>query len=429
MLADAVQWPFWLFGSLALIGLALKMGAKLPHAIMGSMVWALAPVVILQAREASNDLIVGSLFWIGMNFVYQRPIRLRGLFVALAAAFMIGTKLGALGLVGVLVAFALWNILRIPNKRAALCTFLGLLLCFGVVNSYWYLSNWRTVGNPIWPVGIRLGPLALRGSFSLSGYAESYTPSLLADRPTWQQLWMVWLEPDSYYAHDSKLTGFGPLWIILGIPSIAAWSILERKGWSLILASVLILMTLSLSWHTRYSLFLPGLGGLALAVVLSRLHSPVRVVVQLLVVAGALFSFLVALDVYNIGFFWVPQAYRSSVNSGWPLLGGAYRWLDINTRAPAKLVYGGAVAFPGPLWGEDLRHQVDYVVPSDQDQWQRAVLGQNIEWAFVVIGSREDNFLAGSSHFALVVDDRRIEYPLTLRSRIYRVVGGANGKD
>lgn len=86
------------------------------------------------------------------------------------------------------------------------------------------------------------------------------------------------------------------------------------------------------------------------------------------------------------------------------------------------------MAFPALLWGEDLRHTVEYVRPYDSESWKRAVLAEEVEWAFVVIGSREDKFLADSSRFALTVDDRRIEAPATLRTRVYRVVSERSGK-
>jgi hypothetical protein len=429
VLADAVQWPFWLFGMLALVSLATKMGAKVPHAVLGSTVWMFAPVAMLQARNAGNDLIVASLFWMGMNFVYQRPVtRISVSLAGVAAGLLLGTKLGAVWLIIVLGVFTIWNVMRASNKRSVAVAILAVWVAFGLLNAYWYLSNWRHTGNPIWPVGASAGPLAFRGSFSLDEYEVSYTPPLLAGKPVWQQLWLVWLETESRYAEAAKLTGFGPLWIVLGIPSIVVWLGLEQRGWPLVLTSLVPLIGQSLAWHTRYTLFLPGLGAIALAVVLSHLRASLRVCTKLVLLAGAVFSFLVVLDVHKINYMRMPQAYRAPVYSGWPLLGGAYRWLDANTRTPARVVYGGPVAFLAPLWGEDLRHTVDYIRPSDRDSWEPAVLAKGTEWAFVVIDSVEDKLLASSSQFALVVDDRRFESPASLPSRVYRVVKEGSGE-
>lgn len=429
MLADAVQLPFWLFGVLAIVSLSLKMGAKVPYAFMGGSVWMLAPVAVLQARNAGNDLMVASLFWMGMNLAYQRPasplvVSLTGI----AAGLLAGIKLGAGWLVIVLGVFTVWSIVRSPNRRALVVVFLAVWVGFGLLNAYWYFSNWWHTGNPIWPIGGSLDPLVHQGRFWLAKYEERYTPSLLQGKPLWQQLWLVWLETESHYHEAAKLTGFGPLWIAVGVPSIAAWVILERKSWPLVLASLLVLVLQPLAWHTRYVLFLPGLGGIALAAVLSRFRAVARVTAKLMLMGGAVFSFLMVFEAHKLCYLWMPQAYRAPVYGNTSIFAGAYRWLDANTRAPARVAYGGPVAFPAPLWGEDLRHSVAYIRPSDLELWERAVLDRGTEWVFAVIGSVEEETLKGSSRFALVVDDRRVDYPATLRTRIYRAVGERAGE-
>jgi len=423
ILADSVQWPFLLFGTLSLISLAQKMGARFLPSIAGSIMWLAAPVAILQSQDARNDLIIAALYWMGLNFVLQHPLSFLSILLSgVAAGLMLGSKVGAFGLAGVVGGFALWRFRRVSNKRAVLLAFLIGWIGFGLLNAYWYVANWQQTGNPLWPLNVSLGPFHLRGGFSLEGYAAHYTPPQIANRPFWEQWWVVWMEPSSYYASGAKLSGFGPLWIILGLPSIFIWASLERKGWALILSAFLVMATQPLSWHTRYVLFLPGLGSIALACVLSKFRPWVRRCITPLLVIGVLFSLLVTINIHNVKYMWIPDTYRVSVFSGWPLLGGAYRWMETNSRSPDTIIYGGPIAFVAPLWGEDLRHAVRYIRPSDQEAWQQSVLESGSHWAFAVAGSKEDEFLATFPYFQLVVEDRRIEEPPTLKINVYQVI-------
>ncbi len=423
ILANAVQWPFLLFGALSLISLARKLRADILPSIAGSLVWFAAPVSILQSHAALNDLIIAALYWMGLNFAFRRPpTPLSTLLSGIAAGFMIGSKVTAFGLAGVLGGFTLWRLKEVTDRRTILLAFLVGWIGFGLLNSYWYIANWQQTGNPLWPLNVHLGPLHLKGGFSPEGYASRYTPPLIVNRPFWQQWWTVWMEPSAYYAPGAKLSGFGPLWIVLGLPSIFIWACLERKGWSFILSSFLLLAVQPLSWHTRYVLFLPGLGSIALARVLSQLRSWAKGSILILLIAGTIFSFLVTVSFNNLKYVWLPDAYRTPVLSGWPLLGGAYRWMETNTQAPSTIVYGGAISFVAPLWGEDLRHTVQYVRPLNQEIWEQSVTSQGSRWAFVVIGSKEDHFLANSPNFQLVIEDQRISEPPTLLINIYQAV-------
>jgi hypothetical protein len=421
--ADAVQWPFWVCGMLAVISVARKMGAGLEHGLTGSLVWVFAPVVMLQAQTAHVDLMVAALFLIGLNFAYRRPVSPFSVsLTGLAAMLIAGMKLSGATLVVLLAFLAIWGIARAPNRRPLVWAFLVVWIGFGLVNSYWYLANWQQTNNLFWPINVSLGPLKMKGSFNLAEYEQTYTPGSLANQPAWLRPWLVWLERDSNYAADAKLTGFGPLWLILGIPGIVAWAILDRKGWPLILSALVLLLVESLSWHARYMAFLPGLGGIALAVVLTRFGTGVSVLVRVLLLASALFSCVVAYNPYRPGYVGIPETYRSAAYSGWMPLSGAYRWLDANTRAPAKVVYGGPVAFLAPLWGEDLRHTVEYVKPAQSVDWEKAVLDSGAEWVFAVIDSREDQLLAKSPGFTLVLEDKRPTYLKNLQTHVYHVV-------
>lgn len=80
---------------------------------------------------------------------------------------------------------------------------------------------------------------------------------------------------DRSVIYDDRFGGLGALWPLLGVPATAAAVVvLGRRRRHLLVWSVPFLAALALQpapWWTRFVLWLPGLGALALAVVLGRL--------------------------------------------------------------------------------------------------------------------------------------------------------------
>lgn len=422
-LVDAVQWPFWVFGTLALVSLSIRLGAGVTDAVMASLAWALAPVTILQAQEGYVDLIVAGLFWMGMCFALRPPSISSMVLVGISAGMLLGTKFGTfhliVGIIGVALWFAFQARTRFQTLVLALCLS-GLLS--GLINSYWYLDNYRHTGNPLWPLGLSIGPLHFQGPFALSGYSQWYTPEELRNQPVLKQWWTVWKEEDSYYTWDSKLNGFGPIWFIIGLPSILMWVIMERKQRFLLLILVALLLAQPLSWHTRYILFFLGLAVLAISWLLKMINRIIKNAIQILIICGAIFSFAVSFDIYSFKFIWIPEKYKTASYGDWALSGGNYRFLDANSWTSDTVAYAGAIAFPGLLWGEDLRHHIVYLdlrMMSSNTEWLESLRRENIRWFFVIMDSPEDRVLQSIGEFRLLVEDQRFEYPNSLRTRLY----------
>lgn len=425
ILVDAVQWPFWVFGTLALISLSIRWGAGITSAAIGSLAWALAPVTILQAQEGYVDLIVAGLFWIGMCFALRPPSILSMVLVGISAGMLLGTKFGTFHLIAGIVGMAIWSAfqarIRFRTWMLALCLS-GLLS--GFINGYWYLDNYRHTGNPLWPLDLSIGPLRFHGPFSLSGYSQWYTPEELRNQSVLKQWWAVWKEIGSYYTWDSKLNGFGPIWFVIGLPSILIWGILKRNSRFLLLIIAFLLFAQPLSWHTRYVLFLPGLAVLSISWLLGRLNRITRNAIQVLTVCGAIFSLAVSFDIYSVKYIWMPHKYKTAVYGDWALSAGNYRFLDANAWTSDIVAYAGAIAFPGLLWGADLRHHIVYLdlrmISNNTDLWVELLRNMNIRWFLVIVDSPEDRHLQSTNQFRLLVEDQRFEYPNSLRTRLYR---------
>ena len=58
------------------------------------------------------------------------------------------------------------------------------------------------------------------------------------------------------------------------------------------------------------------------------------------------------------------------------------------------------------------------MVPSNTE-WLESLRRENIRWFFVIMDSPEDRILQSIGEFRLLVEDRRFEYPNSLRTRLY----------
>lgn len=360
-LVDAVQLPFWAFALLSLYSLARRFGASPGPAILGASLWALAPVAILQTRTAYNDLTLASLFWLGMGFAWRHPARRVDTALAAAATGMLlGIKYYVLVLVPIVSLTALICAWRgwMRRVRLAALAWVAIWLLGCAPGLYWYFANLHDLGNPLWPFGVTVGPLRFPGPASVRGLQQEDLPAELRGLPLWRQLWTVWKENVQGYTHDTRLGGFGPLWLLLGLPALGTWLLLDRRAilWTTIGAAVLLLHTHP--WWTRHVMLLPGLGGIALGVVLSRVRRPVARLAQAVFLGGTLYSLFICTEPQLLHYFLLPRAYRTSAIywSGLPI----YRRFEANARdSSAVLCYAPqGFLFLAPLAGEELQHRL-----------------------------------------------------------------------
>lgn len=366
VVADGVPLVFWLLGMVAIYRLARRFGAGPGPALLGAGLWGFAPMVLLQTRTAYNDLVYAALFWLGLDFAYRRPLSIwEGGLAGLAAGLLLGIKYLVWPYVLILGCVTVWNFChRLPRKRWGRVLVLLLLWFVAAGPSlYWYVANAVDFGNPVWPFPVSLGWWRFSGpELDVGAFALRYTPAELRNMPLWRKMWTVWMEPDPYYVYDSRLNGFGPLWPLLGLPALLVWLVSERRGYPLV-ALAAIPMLHPLSWHTRYALFLPGLGGIALAAVLTRFRPGVRWVAQAVYLVGTVFSLVVSTEPGFSSYFFFPPPFRT-MSYHW---GSAYCWFENNARGSGGVFWDEYLP-QGPLAGEDMRHPLLYLdrgIPSE----------------------------------------------------------------
>src|SRR5579859_2297016 len=280
---DLVQWPFWLLGGLGVYRLARQVQVGPPQAVLGSLVFLAAPVVILQARSDYVDVLLAGLLIAALALLFDERIspRWRAALVGCALGVAVGVKyVGAVYSV-LLGPVALIVLARARGRAASQWVWdaVTLALPIAALGSYWYLSNWHDLGNPLWPIEVHIGQTVLfPGVWTTQSFYQDALPSELAHLNDLAQLWSEWRELTASFAPDMRLGGLGPLWFIAGVPALLVMviqSVRTRSGLPLALAGLAggIFFITPANWHTRYILLPLAIGGVAVGWLLSHLDA------------------------------------------------------------------------------------------------------------------------------------------------------------
>jgi hypothetical protein len=391
VLMDAVQWAFWPAALVTLYALARKLDIAPISAFLGSTLFGFAPVVLLQAQVAYNDLIVAALFLIALNLLIDRRV----LSTALA-----GTALGLLagikyaGVVFSIVSGVALLLTDPPWKRRN--TFwprlLALALPVLVLGGAWYVVNWVVFRNPIWPFTVRIGDMAIfRGVFSARAlYSDALAPEY-RQIPSVLLAPFFWLEPTAAYHYEARYNGLGLLWPALGIPAflylLSAFRRLRGPALTVVLIGLGGAFALTpYNWLVRYTLSILGLGALGVAWVLHAGTPWVRRLARAVLVLGVVYAVWTAgpLTMVSPGRLdaaaHLPVGLRAHIDKG---NSAAYRWLDENSYDGTRVVYGLGVYFIAPLWESDLDNQVLYVEQRIPEFWHPEVARLQAQYVFV----------------------------------------------
>lgn len=391
ILVDGVQWAFWPAALVALYALARKLGILPLPAFLGSMIFGLAPAVLLQARVAYNDLIVAALLLIAIDLLVDRailPTVLAGTALGLAA----GIKYA--GVLYPLVGGATLLLTDPPWKRPRTfwARLLALALPVVLLGAPWYVVNWATFGNPLWPFKVRLGEVTLFKGFKSA--RELYGDALASQYrhiPQVLRAPFFWLEPVTAYHYESRYSGLGILWPALGLPSflylLASWRRHQGPALAVVLAGLggAFLLTPN-NWLVRYVLFVLGLGALGVAWVLHAGTPWSQRVARVVLLLGVVYSVWTAgpLQMASPGQLDAAARLPAGLRSPLGLADNpAYRWLHENTYDGARIAYGLGLYFIAPLWEDGLENQVLYVEERIPEFWHREVVRLGIHYLFV----------------------------------------------
>lgn len=326
------------------------------------------------------------------------------------------TNLLAIGVLGLmLLATVLWRGLagrrdrRGAVRRAVVQTAVFSLPALAL-GSCWYVRNALLWGNPFYPL-----PLAgLPGNPDVVSLVGADVRQVGTTNPFWAVLvsWASDLEWRSYF-YGSPVGGLGAQWVLVLAPAVlVAFVLLARSrhrlyAWGLLAPGVLLLVLYPGQHHSRYTLFLLGLGGVALAVVLDRLPRWPRQGVLAVVTAAAVFSAAAAswqavdIDPRSFETGPTPPEVFALMQAPATERGGVglrRAFLDTDRAESGSTIvvppefgdFDQPWVLPHALWADDHRRRVVKATDpiNDPDQALRALAEHDAQYVVVTKGSR-----------------------------------------
>ena len=344
---DFCQTPFALAGCLGVAGLAHRRGASAPRAAAYGALFLAVPVVMLQLATAYVDVAVAALLVLGVYFATGPRTRVDLALWAVATGLLLGSKPSTPPAVAILAVFVVARGIRGRDVGPALaaCALVALL------GGERYLENVVRHGNPIWPIGLHLGPISLPGPapggpMFLLGLPEPY-----AHYGWLHRLLASLAAMPERYIYDMRLGGLGPL-VAFGLgPLVVVTAPRTWRGAGAVALLALAAVASPAAHWMRYTLALPAALLAHVAVISERWPRRTRRFVDLGLAA------LAALG--------VAQATPGLTNNGVSL--ATLLALSPEERAPIVSVDGhealwiGARRLVGP--GEAFAHDASFTFP------------------------------------------------------------------
>jgi hypothetical protein len=431
-LVDLALLPTILAGGLAMYGICRKFGFSRRASVAGWAVFAFTPLVFLEQLGSYNDAWMASLFLCGVYFVLPRlsdrgPEDIRGTAVlaGICSGVILGTKFsGALEVIALGVFLALQIIRSFRSSGQAekpgpkrknfgillpISVFVLLTAFFG---AYPMIRNAIAEGNPLAPVGVRIGDWILWPGRSASEFPSIGSEEVLQNAKNgWDRVYTIWFERYRLI-YDWNNSGTGPLWLFLGIPGalLWIWESFRRRNAQAIAISILSLMILVFTpaqWRPRYVLSLLLICGLGGALLFEALRSwPRRILAGGLVVAVA-FIVIASLRPAPLE---ADKAMALVLHADDRQRNAAvvhptnefYEWVETRTAgAPAAIVYGRWVDVY-PLFGSDLRNTVFSLPAYTAEQWRDQLTESGADLVVVAAGSPEEEWTRDAGDYVEV---------------------------
>ena len=430
-LVNLGQLPFAVMGALALVVIGRAIGLRRATALAVASLFLLTPVVLAQITTPYVDVALASALLTAFAFVLRgvQTFGARGdtvdprdpaawvylVFGGVAAGIALGTKGSAVLAIAVLVVVVVVALARgVRSHRiggrdlvVALALFLAPVIALG---SYWYLRDWVTYGNPVYPVTVHVAGIEVfPGRGSVSDFVlNGQEPTLLRGKPWPYQVLRSWIQerPGRSYSFDTLLGGFGPIWPFVAVPALAvfAWWCLRRRRdllYWLVLPFCAVFLLQPARWWSRFTIMFLGLGLLAIGWAVDQLRgrSTVRVlqgaalacVALVLIPAASSLTYisrspgdilaslgkprsdLTIGKVVNPNFRWVDEIpHRSTIGMQMPSVpnGSVYALMGQNFTHPVAVL---RARDEGELAAQIARDHVQYVVTGKHDALERMV--------------------------------------------------------
>ncbi|HEX2769796.1 MAG TPA: glycosyltransferase family 39 protein [Geobacteraceae bacterium] len=297
---DSVNIPFALFSIAIVYALLNKFNISRKVSFFSAMLYALCPVVIMQAGSNYIDIMVTLFFLIGLYYAllyYDSPRNLFLYSAGLAVGMACGMKYTALLLAIPIHLIVMW---RTRGRRLHLAGYFitVLLLC-----GWWYLRNTAVLGSPFYPMDLRRVLSVMSGGGGGGDFIRTFQENL--------SRWVLSypLEDIGIGSYDG---GFGlvfwglcfPSWIYISVCAAANY---RQAGLTRLIfltqlpIGFLILLfspVRTISYNSRYSIFVVAVGLFALSNTMELLNDKIckSVVKFLCIVSSAITLSLMAIS-------------------------------------------------------------------------------------------------------------------------------------
>ncbi len=427
IIADLSQLLFTVIGVFAVYSIAIKLKIKEKYAIYSSLLFFFTPIIILQSTTNYIDVAVSVLFLVAINFLMcddpeNLPPPLQILLSGLTTGILLGSKGSGPLFVIVLTAvimiqqfvryFNPFNILSSKREsRLVKDGFIPYVIYFLIpiffMGGYWYIKNWVLYNNPVYPMEISIFNITLfKGLYK--GIIDP-APQVIENLSLLSGLFYVWLEKVKYYLYDSRLSGFGPLWFILFLPS-AVFSLVyatRRKKYNFLFISAILIVTFLIhprNWNTRYVIFIVGLGAVSFGFVLDYFNKRENILkVIALLLAG--YTFLTAnspsITPKKIKEFIHLPAKERTIARHAPFNidiqarqeYGYWIWINNNISKGDTLAYPFEPLFLSPLWNKGFTNKIIYIKSDNYNQWLKSLRENDVTYVLIRTNSMEDKWV------------------------------------
>lgn len=285
---------------------ARALGCGRETASMAAAIPLTVPVILYQSAMSYADLFSCGWFVVAMCAVFGAagrerigPARMLWMFSAAGLALAAKANAGVLALITGIAAMIVWGPRAFFGTRKAFSAAIAGFLLSANAGLPWMMHNWMQFGSPLYPFSVTVGGHDIAKGVRAFKDIRAMAEGEYAERPLLSKVWQSWTEIDltswskigfgtrsiprdvlydySFgYAGDSKFGGFGALWLLAGIPAMILLLFIASRMrrrlyiYTLIVASLLAFFALVAPWWSRFTLFLPVVGGIAIALVLQQ---------------------------------------------------------------------------------------------------------------------------------------------------------------
>lgn len=452
IIIDLSQLFFTIAGIFTIYSIAVKLGLKEEYAVYSSLLFFFAPVIILQSTTNYIDIAVAVLFLIAINFLmYDDPRNFSGgviknkklpiLLAGLATGILVGSKgSGPLFIAVLLVMVIMGKFIRYINpfnifsseykkfsvkiipphppllrggrgdsqgKSSFVLYLIYFIIPAALMGGYWYIKNLVVYSNPVYPIEVSFFNIKLFKG--LYGGIIDPVPDALSRLSPLGKLFYVWREKVEYYLYDSRLSGFGPIWFILLLPStvIAVFYAIKRKIYNFLFLSVILTVTFIIyprNWYTRYVVFILGLGTLSFGLALDyfeRGQRAIKIITLLLVMYTFFFSNSPCIMPWKIKeFINLPPEERVIARHAPFNIDlqarqdyGLWVWISNDVLDGSVLAYTFEPLFLAPLWNSGFTNKIAYVKSEKFNKWVESLKNNQTTHVLIKQNSIEDGWI------------------------------------